>query len=228
MVAHQPLLRLARLHCRQHAAHSHGSIPAPTTTCPGRRTPTYLRADTLLRLWVRSKECALGLDDLAIQAGSASHSTSGVARPLSRWWAIGLFWPAFGFTVAGATLFGLVISLFDYFNSRCLMSRSYSEMCGGLACLAIGPVLMMASWVAVVIRHREWKPAQHAVFQAGMPVNSACRAELMGLRRCHSIIRKTSQQALSPPKEPLRSKSKANAAAGVKRRRCSSGVRWRL
>jgi hypothetical protein len=107
------------------------------------------------------------------------------------------------------------VSLFDCFDTRVPNEPYYSEMCGGLACLAIGPVLMMASWVAVVIRHREWKRAQHTGLQTGMPINSACRAELMGLRRCHSI-HKTSQQALPPPKEPLRSKSKANAAAGGK------------
>lgn len=99
-----------------------------------------------------------------------------VERPLSRWWAIGLFWPAFGLTVAGATLFGLGISLFDYFDTRVPKEPYYSEMCGGLACLAIGLVLMMASWVAVVIRHREWKRAQHAVPPVGMPVNGGVYA----------------------------------------------------
>ena len=101
-----------------------------------------------------------------------------VERPLSRWWAIGLFWPAFGLTVAGATLFGLGISLFDYFDTRVPNEPYYSEMCGGLACLAIGLVLMMASWVAVVVRRREWKRAQHAVPPAGMPVNGGVFAAM--------------------------------------------------
>lgn len=98
---------------------------------------------------------------------------------MSKWWWLGLLIAWLVFVIIGAALIGVWASQgsvncddtedsFGYFYNICNNGGFTAEYYGGLACLAIGGVLHLAYWIALIVwctkrRHAQAVPIAYAM-----------------------------------------------------------------